>query len=128
MGLVLQQTALSVNVKQRRDFSCAVFDQHGHMLASAPHVPVHLGAMGATVRAAIAQYPDMRPGDVIVTNNPYAGGSHLPDVTVITVCLMTSRTLCLRGSVSRRDTATCRRMTEASVSRRGTVTWGRGYL
>ncbi len=83
MGLVLQQTALSVNVKQRRDFSCAVFDAQGRMLASAPHVPVHLGAMGSTVRAAMAAYPDLAKGDVVVTNNPYAGGSHLPDVTVI---------------------------------------------
>ncbi len=83
MGLVLQQTALSVNVKQRRDFSCAIFDARGRMLASAPHVPVHLGAMGSTVRAAMAAYPDLAPGDVVVTNNPYAGGSHLPDVTVI---------------------------------------------
>ncbi len=83
MGLVLQQTALSVNVKQRRDFSCAIFDASGRMLASAPHVPVHLGAMGSTVRAAMARYPDLLPGDVVVTNDPYAGGSHLPDVTVI---------------------------------------------
>ncbi|MCC6508930.1 MAG: hydantoinase B/oxoprolinase family protein, partial [Pirellulaceae bacterium] len=83
MGLVLQQTALSVNVKQRRDFSCAIFDRYGRMLASAPHVPVHLGAMGATVRAAMAQYPALSPGDCVVTNNPYAGGSHLPDITVI---------------------------------------------
>ncbi len=83
MGLVLQQTALSVNVKQRRDFSCAIFDSSGRMLASAPHVPVHLGAMGSTVRAAMTAYPDLAPGDVVVTNNPYAGGSHLPDVTVI---------------------------------------------
>lgn len=83
MGLVLQQTALSVNVKQRRDFSCAVFDGHGRMLASAPHVPVHLGAMGATVRAAMRRYPDLAPGEVVITNDPYQGGSHLPDVTVI---------------------------------------------
>lgn len=84
MGLVLQQTALSVNVKQRRDFSCAVFDARGRMLASAPHVPVHLGAMGATVRAAMERFPDLALGDVVITNDPYQGGSHLPDVTVIT--------------------------------------------
>ena len=83
MGLVLQQTALSVNVKQRRDFSCAVFDRDGLMLASAPHVPVHLGAMGATVRAAMQRFPDLSPGDVVITNDPYEGGSHLPDVTAI---------------------------------------------
>lgn len=83
MGLVLQQTALSVNVKQRRDFSCAVFDARGRMLASAPHVPVHLGAMGATVRAVMERFPDLAPGEVVITNDPYQGGSHLPDVTVI---------------------------------------------
>ncbi len=83
MGLVLQQTALSVNVKQRRDFSCAVFDRQGRMLASAPHVPVHLGAMGTTVRAIREAFPDLAPGDVAITNDPYCGGSHLPDVTVI---------------------------------------------
>ncbi len=83
MGLVLQQTALSVNVKQRRDFSCAVFDSQGRMLASAPHVPVHLGAMGTTVRAVMQRYPKLQPGESVVTNDPYEGGSHLPDVTVI---------------------------------------------
>lgn len=83
MGLVLQQTALSVNVKQRRDYSCAVFDCSGRMLASAPHVPVHLGAMGATVRAAMKRFPQWSSGDVVITNDPYQGGSHLPDVTVI---------------------------------------------
>ncbi len=84
MGLVLQQTAISVNVKQRRDFSCAVFDAGGHLLANAPHVPVHLGAMGETVRCVMAAYPRMRPGDSFVTNDPYRGGSHLPDITVVT--------------------------------------------
>ncbi|MFO1062986.1 MAG: hydantoinase B/oxoprolinase family protein [Pirellulales bacterium] len=83
MGLVLQQTAVSVNVKQRRDYSCAVFDGSGRMLAGAPHVPVHLGAMGLTVRSAMKAFPDLQPGDVVVTNDPYRGGSHLPDVTVI---------------------------------------------
>ncbi|MEM7558267.1 MAG: hydantoinase B/oxoprolinase family protein, partial [Planctomycetota bacterium] len=84
MGLVLQQTAVSVNVKQRRDYSCAVFDSCGMLLANAPHVPVHLGAMGQTVRATIDAFPAMQPGDVFVTNDPYQGGSHLPDLTVIT--------------------------------------------
>ncbi|MBX3421672.1 MAG: hydantoinase B/oxoprolinase family protein [Pirellulaceae bacterium] len=83
MGYVLQQTAVSVNIKQRRDFSCAVFDPQGMMLASAPHVPVHLGAMGQTVRSVLQQYPDMRPGDSFLCNDPYEGGSHLPDWTLI---------------------------------------------
>ncbi len=84
MGVVLQQTAISVNVKQRRDFSCALFDASGHLLANAPHVPVHLGAMGETVRCIMAAFPRMRPGDSFVTNDPYRGGSHLPDITVVT--------------------------------------------
>lgn len=84
MGIVLEQTALSVNVKQRRDFSCAVFNARGELIANAPHVPVHLGAMGRTVQAMIEAFPDMEPGDCFVTNDPYRGGSHLPDVTVVT--------------------------------------------
>ena len=84
MGLVLQQTAVSVNVKQRRDYSCAIFDSKGMLLANAPHVPVHLGAMGQTVRATMDAFPAMQPGDIFVTNDPYQGGSHLPDITVIT--------------------------------------------
>lgn len=84
MGIVLEQTALSVNVKQRRDFSCAVFDAQGELIANAPHVPVHLGAMGRTVQAMIERFETMSPGDCFVTNDPYQGGSHLPDVTVVT--------------------------------------------
>lgn len=84
MGIVLEQTALSVNVKQRRDFSCAVFDGRGELIANAPHVPVHLGAMGKTVQAMIERFASMQPGDCFVTNDPYQGGSHLPDVTVVT--------------------------------------------
>lgn len=84
MGTVLQQTAVSVNVKQRRDFSCAVFSGDGQLLANAPHVPVHLGAMGQAVRAIIEQFPLAQPGDRFGMNDPYCGGSHLPDITVIT--------------------------------------------
>jgi 5-oxoprolinase (ATP-hydrolysing) len=84
MGIVLEQTATSVNVKQRRDFSCAVFDARGELIANAPHVPVHLGAMGRTVQAMIERFPRMHPGDSFVTNDPYQGGSHLPDVTLVT--------------------------------------------
>ena len=87
MGIVLQQTAVSVNVKQRRDFSCAVFDANGNLLANAPHVPVHLGAMGQTVRSILRTFPKMRAGQSFITNDPYCGGSHLPDVTVVSpVC------------------------------------------
>lgn len=83
MGYVLQQTAISVNVKRRRDFSCAIFDGQGRLLANAPHVPVHLGAMGQTVRSVIAKFPSMEPGDVFLCNDPYEGGSHLPDLTLM---------------------------------------------
>ena len=84
MGITLRNTASSVNVKERLDFSCAIFTADGRLVANAPHVPVHLGAMEETVRATIASNAKLRPGDVIATNDPYAGGSHLPDVTVIT--------------------------------------------
>ena len=85
MGLVLQSTATSVNIKERLDFSCALFDPTGGLIASAPHIPVHLGSMSDSVRAVREKWRGaMAPGDVFVTNNPYAGGTHLPDVTVIT--------------------------------------------
>jgi 5-oxoprolinase (ATP-hydrolysing) len=84
MGAVLRNTAVSTNIKERLDYSCAVFDGDGGLVANAPHVPVHLGAMQETVRALRASFPDPEPGDVWVTNDPFAGGSHLPDVTVVT--------------------------------------------
>ncbi|WP_241676316.1 hydantoinase B/oxoprolinase family protein [Bremerella volcania] len=84
MGVALQNTSVSVNVKERLDFSCALFTSAGDLIANAPHIPVHLGAMAETVKATIAYHPNMRSGDVFVTNDPYHGGSHLPDVTVIT--------------------------------------------
>src|SRR5690606_18528314 len=83
MGFTLEKTAYSVNIKERLDFSCAVFDRAGGLVANAPHMPVHLGSMGASVRAVIEQNPDMGPGDVFVLNAPYNGGTHLPDVTVV---------------------------------------------
>jgi len=84
MGAVLRNTAVSTNIKERLDYSCAVFDRAGGIVANAPHIPVHLGAMGATVRAVKAKIGDLRAGDAIVTNDPAEGGSHLPDVTVVT--------------------------------------------
>ncbi len=85
MGAVLANTAQSVNIKERLDFSCAVFDAEGSLVANAPHLPVHLGSMGESVKAVIAAHAEaMRPGNVYVLNAPYAGGTHLPDVTVIT--------------------------------------------
>jgi 5-oxoprolinase (ATP-hydrolysing) len=85
MGLRLANTAYSVNIKERLDFSCAVFDQHGALIANAPHIPVHLGSMGESVRTVIRENQDrMKPGNVYVLNAPYNGGTHLPDITVIT--------------------------------------------
>ncbi len=83
MGAVLENTAASVTIKERLDFSCAVFDAQGDLIANAPHMPVHLGSMGASVKAVVAQNPGMRPGDVFVLNAPYNGGTHLPDITVV---------------------------------------------
>src|SRR5207237_232395 len=85
MGLRLANTAYSVNIKERLDFSCAVFDREGQLIANAPHMPVHLGSMGESVRAVIvANRGRMKAGNVYVLNAPYNGGTHLPDVTVIT--------------------------------------------
>jgi N-methylhydantoinase B len=82
MGSALCRSAFSPNIKERRDFSCAVFDAHGEMIAQAAHIPVHLGSTPLSVRAAIDRQP-LRPGDVVILNDPYAGGTHLPDVTVV---------------------------------------------
>ena len=85
MGLQLQNTAHSVNIKERLDFSCALFDAAGHLIANAPHMPVHLGSMGESIQTVIQENAGrMAPGDVYVLNDPYHGGTHLPDVTVIT--------------------------------------------
>lgn len=84
MGITLRNTSTSVNVKERLDFSCAIFTVGGDLVVNAPHIPVHLGAMGETVRAIIATNTTLSDGDVFVTNDPYRGGSHLPDITVIT--------------------------------------------
>ena len=84
MGVALQRTAYSPNIKERRDFSCAIFDPEAQMVAQAAHVPVHLGAMPASVRAAIDAFPNaLRPGDMVILNDPYLGGTHLPDITLV---------------------------------------------
>ena len=85
MGLQLQNTAYSVNIKERLDFSCALFSAEGHLIANAPHMPVHLGSMGESIQTVIQENKGrMQPGDVFVLNDPYHGGTHLPDITVIT--------------------------------------------
>ncbi|MDP6977064.1 MAG: hydantoinase B/oxoprolinase family protein [Myxococcota bacterium] len=87
MGASLRNTAVSTNIKERLDYSCAVFDGAGGLVANAPHIPVHLGAMGETVRAVQARFGEpgaLVDGDVVVSNDPFEGGSHLPDITVVT--------------------------------------------
>ena len=82
MGAVLERAAFSTNVKERKDFSCALLDREGELLANAPHIPVHLGALGVCLRTVLKKY-SLAPGDVLVTNHPRYGGSHLPDVTLL---------------------------------------------
>jgi 5-oxoprolinase (ATP-hydrolysing) len=83
MGAALERTARSVNIKERLDFSCALFDAEGGLVANAPHMPVHLGSMGASVRAVRARRASFEHGEAFALNNPYAGGTHLPDITVV---------------------------------------------
>ncbi|WP_017242165.1 hydantoinase B/oxoprolinase family protein [Streptomyces sp. SS] len=85
MGVRLENTAQSVNIKERLDFSCALFDAEGNLIANAPHIPVHLGSMGESIKEVLRRRGgDLRPGDVYAVNDPYHGGTHLPDVTVVT--------------------------------------------
>src|SRR3546814_7111481 len=85
MGVRLQNTAYSVNIKERLDFSCAIFDVDGNLIANAPHMPVHLGSMSESIKTVMRENAGrLRPGDAYVVNDPYHGGTHLPDVTVIT--------------------------------------------
>ena len=91
MGVTLANTATSVNIKERLDFSCALFDEQGNLIANAPHMPVHLGSMGESVQEIMRRRGDtMRPGDVYVLNAPYAGGTHLPDITVVMPVFLSS--------------------------------------
>lgn len=84
MGATLANTAWSVNIKERFDFSCAIFDAQGHLVANAPHVPVHLGSMSDSIQTVMRLNPDVAEGDAFVLNSPYRGGTHLPDITVVT--------------------------------------------
>ena len=83
MGVTLRRASFSPNIRERLDFSCAVFDADARMIAQAAHIPVHLGSMPASVAAAVAEFEDFHPGDVVVLNDPYHGGTHLPDITMI---------------------------------------------
>ncbi len=97
MGMVLRRTAYSPNIKERLDFSCALFDVRGQMIAQAAHIPVHLGAMPVSVAAAIEQV-EFAPGDVVILNDPFHGGSHLPDITLITPIFQAASTAGEKGS------------------------------
>lgn len=99
MGRTLQRTAISTNIKERLDFSCAIFDDSGGLVANAPHQPVHLGAMGEAVKQQIMlQGDELKEGDVLVTNHPIAGGSHLPDITVISPVWKNGKAIFFVGS------------------------------
>jgi 5-oxoprolinase (ATP-hydrolysing) len=99
MGLQLQNTAYSVNIKERLDFSCALFDTQGNLIANAPHMPVHLGSMGESIKTVIRENAaTMQPGNVYALNDPYHGGTHLPDVTVITPVYLGDKPLFYVGS------------------------------
>jgi 5-oxoprolinase (ATP-hydrolysing) len=99
MGLQLQNTAYSVNIKERLDFSCALFDAAGNLIANAPHMPVHLGSMGESIKTVVRENAaSMQPGDVYVLNDPYHGGTHLPDITVITPVYMDGKPTFYVGS------------------------------
>ena len=82
MGVVLRKTSYSANIKERRDYSCAVYDARGETVAMGDHMPVHLGAMPLSVRAAMDAF-DLQPGDVALVNDPFRGGTHLPDITAV---------------------------------------------
>jgi len=98
MGLSLQNTAHSVNIKERLDFSCAVFDARGNLIANAPHMPVHLGSMSESIRTIIEANPRLAPGEAYVLNDPYRGGTHLPDITVVTPVFLDDGPLSGAGS------------------------------
>src|SRR5258705_4075406 len=83
MGITLARVAFSANIKERRDFSCAIFDADGQLLAQAAHIPVHLGSMPASVAAVRERLGNLESGDIAIVNDPFAGGTHLPDITIV---------------------------------------------
>jgi len=128
MGVTLENTAYSVNIKERLDFSCAIFDRDGALIANAPHMPVHLGSMDRSVETIIAQNPDMKPGDVYMLNAPYNGGTHLPDITVITPVFDTAGTSILFYVASRGHHADVGGMAPGSMTPRATSIEQEGVL
>nr|WP_305907496.1 hydantoinase B/oxoprolinase family protein [Methylomarinum sp. Ch1-1]MDP4520256.1 hydantoinase B/oxoprolinase family protein [Methylomarinum sp. Ch1-1] len=116
MGFVLQNTAYSVNIKERLDFSCALFDQRGQLVANAPHIPVHLGSMGESVKALLAHHrTEIKADDVFMLNSPYHGGTHLPDITVVTPVFDDAQTKLLFFVASRGHHADVGGMTPGSM-------------
>ncbi|MEG5058107.1 hydantoinase B/oxoprolinase family protein [Microcoleus sp. A2-C5] len=129
MGVTLQNTSSSVNIKERLDFSCAVFDQNGQLVANAPHIPVHLGSMSESVEALIlAQSHTIKPGDVYVSNNPYNGGTHLPDITAITPVFDNSSSLPLFYVASRGHHADIGGITPGSMPPHSKIVTEEGVL
>jgi len=129
MGVTLQNTSSSVNIKERLDFSCAVFDKNGQLVANAPHIPVHLGSMSESVEALIlAQGNAIKPGDVYVSNNPYNGGTHLPDITAITPVFDNSSSLPLFYVASRGHHADIGGITPGSMPPNSKIVTEEGVL
>ncbi|UNU24661.1 hydantoinase B/oxoprolinase family protein [Microcoleus vaginatus] len=129
MGVTLQNTSSSVNIKERLDFSCAIFDQNGQLVANAPHIPVHLGSMSESVEALIlARGNAIQPGDVYVSNNPYNGGTHLPDITVITPVFARDSSLPLFYVASRGHHADIGGITPGSMPPNSTTVTEEGVL
>ncbi|MFN8551020.1 MAG: hydantoinase B/oxoprolinase family protein [Candidatus Obscuribacterales bacterium] len=134
MGAALQNTSQSINIKERLDFSCAIFDRHGRLVANAPHIPVHLGSMSACVQEIITRRANqMTKGDVFVSNNPYAGGTHLPDITVVSPVFIdddhgNDDTAATATAPATTATATAATATAASTNANATATAPSFYL
>jgi 5-oxoprolinase (ATP-hydrolysing) len=129
MGITLQNTSYSVNIKERLDFSCAIFDRYGQLVANAPHIPVHLGSMSESVASLIrAKGKTLKPGDAYASNNPYNGGTHLPDVTVITPVFIPDSTLPLFYVASRGHHADIGGITPGSMPPHSTTIDQEGIL
>ena len=109
MGVTLCRTGFSPNIKERLDYSCAVYDARGETIAQGDHMPVHLGAMPLSVRAAIDAFP-MEPGDIVMLNDPFHGGTHLPDITLVSPVFLGART------ARRRSTSPIARITRTSAA------------
>ena len=109
MGVTLGRAAYSPNLKERLDYSCAVFlgGEQPALLAQAAHIPVHLGAMPASVRAAVARCAPLRPGDVVILNDPYQGGNHLPDITLVSPVFVTNQYSVGQSGILFLDTEYC---------------------